>query len=143
MVVQGQVSGSKPKTPHWDYSTVTDLSLPQDLIHDKGTNSFREILTIKVLFTSSNLWMSPYSKRQTELFELIRTQHEEMGKNFKQISDWLNQHGYKTTRGHTFRQNHVWSMFFKKKKSNERFGREFVPSFRSVTVEIMDTLPPE
>ena len=86
--------------------------------------------------------MSPYSSHQTELFQLIKTQHENDGKNFQQISDWLNDHGYKTTRGKVFTQSHVWSMYTKKTKSNERFGREFVPNFKSISIDVMDSLPP-
>jgi hypothetical protein len=85
--------------------------------------------------------MSPYSSHQTELFHLIKTQHENDGKNFQQISDWLNDHNYKTTRGKVFTQSHVWSMYTKKTKSNERFGREFVPNFKSISIDVMDSLP--
>ena len=87
--------------------------------------------------------MSPYSSHQTELYHIIKTQHEDGGKNFKQISDWLNDNGYKTTRGKVFTQGHVWSMYKKKTNSNERFGREFVPQFKSISIDVLDSLPPK
>jgi hypothetical protein len=142
MVFVEQGLGSKPRTLRQDYSTVTGFSLTQDFHPDKNTPTRTEFLTMTVQLTSSNLWMSPYSSHQTELYQLIKSQHEVQGKNFQQISDWLNEHGYKTTRGKVFTQGHVWSMYKKKTKSNERFGREFVPSFKSVTIDVLDSLPP-
>ena len=132
----------KPRTLRQTYSTVREPSLTQDFRPDKNTPTRTEFLTMTVVLTSSNLWMSPYSSHQTELHHIIKTQHEDGGKNFQQISDWLNEHGYKTTRGKVFTQGHVWSMYKKKTKSNERFGREFVPSFKSVTIDVLDSLPP-
>lgn len=116
--------------------------LTQDVISThKMTENQRQYLVLTVQLTSSNLWVSPYSSQQTSLFQLIKTQHEDDGKNFKQISDWLNDHGYKTTRGKVFTQSHVWSMYTKKAKSNERFGRELVPNFKSISVVVMDSVP--
>jgi hypothetical protein len=136
-------SNFKPKTLRQDYSTVTLNSETQDVISpNKNNNTNGQNLIMVIKLTSSNLWMSPYSSHQTELFHLIKTQHENDGKNFKQISDWLNEHGYNTTRGKVFTQGHVWSMYKKKKKSNERFGREFVPYFKSVSIDVLDSLPP-
>jgi hypothetical protein len=142
MLFVEQGLGSKPKTLRGDYSTVRVFSLTQDFYPDKNTPTRTEYLTMTVQLTSANLWMSPYSSHQTELYQIIKTQHEVDGKNFQQISDWLNEHGHKATRGKTFTQGHVWSMYKKKTKSNERFGREFVPSFRSVTIDVLDSLPP-
>ncbi len=136
-------SNLKPKTLRQDYSTVTLNSLTQcSKSPNKNNENQRQYLVLTVQLTSSNLWMSPYSSHQTELFHLIKTQHENDGKNFKQISDWLNDHGYKTTRDKVFTQSHVWSMYTKKTKSNERFGREFVPNFKSISIDVMDSLPP-
>lgn len=124
------------------YSTVTLNSVTQDInSHQKITENQRQYLVLTVQLTSSNLWMSPYSSHQTELFQLIKTQHENDGKNFQQISDWLNDHGYKTTRDKVFTQGHVWSMYTKKTKSNERFGREFIPNFKSISIDVMDSIP--
>jgi len=124
------------------HSTVTLNSETQcSKSPNENTENQRQYLVLTVQLTSSNLWMSPYSSHQTELFHLIKTQHENEGKNFKQISDWLNDHGYKTTRGKVFTQGHVWSMYTKKTKSNERFGREFIPNFKSISIDVMDSIP--
>jgi len=124
------------------HSTVREFSLTQEFNTPKITQTRTDFLIMTIQLTSSNLWMSPYSSHQTELYHIIKTQHEDGGKNFKQISDWLNEHGYNTTRGKVFTQGHVWSMYKKKKKSNERFGREFVPYFKSVSIDVLDSLPP-
>ena len=125
-----------------DYSTVSQFSLTQDFYSHENTPTRTEFLTMTVVLTSSNLWMSPYSSHQTELYHIIKTQHEDEGRNFQQISDWLNDNGYMTTRGKVFSQGHVWSMYKKKTRSNERFGREFVSFFKSVTIDVLDSLPP-
>jgi hypothetical protein len=143
MVFVQQGSGVKSKTLRQTYSTVREFSLTQDNFTPKNNQNQRQYLVLTVQLTSSNLWMSPYSSHQTELFHLIKTQHEDGGKNFKQISDWLNDHGYKTTRDKVFTQGHVWSMYKKKTKSNERFGREFAPQFKSISIDVLDSLPPK
>lgn len=93
---------------------------------------------MSVEFVSSNLWTSPYTPYQQELFDLIHSFHHQDGWNFKQISDWLNANGYVTPRGYRFRQNHVWSIYTKKMKSNERFGREWSPVITDVMVSGVD-----
>ena len=142
MVFVEQGSKVKSRTYRGTYSTVREFSLTQDNFTPKINQNQREFLVLTVQLTSSNLWMSPYSSHQTELYHIIKTQHEDGGKNFKQISDWFNDNGYKTTRGKVFTQGHVWSMYKKKTKSNERFGREFVPQFKSISIDVLDSLPP-
>ena len=39
--------------------------------------------------------------------------------NDVQIADWLNEKGYKTPRGHTFKNNHVHSIAKKRKRRLE------------------------
>ena len=48
------------------------------------------------MFKSSNLWVSPYSQYQQELFSIIRSQHEEQSMNFVEICDYLVSNGYKS-----------------------------------------------
>ena len=38
---------------------------------------------------------------------------------YRMISYWLNEHGYKTTRGRTQKNTHVFSVLKKKKIANE------------------------
>jgi hypothetical protein len=120
--------------PFENYSTVTEFFSTAPIF---GATQ-RYTLSLSVEFVSSNLWVSPYTPYQQELFDLICSFHHKEGWNFKQISDWLNDNGYLTPRGHRFRQNHVWSMYTKKTKSIERFGREWSPVITDVMVSAVD-----
>jgi len=112
------------------YSTVTDYS---------PTGSV--FLIIKVLFRSPNLWVSPYSQYQQELFNIIRSQHEEHGKNFVEIRDYLISKGYKSPRGKDLTQSIVWSIYTKKIKSIKRFSRVFEPVVTDVKLDLLDYFP--
>ncbi len=95
---------------------------------------------MSVQYVSSNLWISPYTPYQQELFDIICKFHQQDHWDFKRISDWLNDNGYKTPRGYKFKQNHVWSIYRKKIKSNERFSREWAPVITDVMVNVVDYL---
>jgi len=93
---------------------------------------------MNVQLTSSNLWLSPYSQYQHKLFNIIRDFRENSDWNFKQISDWLVENDYRTPRDKTFTHKHVWSMYTKKKRSIERFNREYEPIIKNVDIDIVD-----
>ena len=112
------------------YSTVTDFS---------PTGSV--FLVINILFKSPNLWVSPYSQYQQRLFNIIRSLHEEQGKNFVEICNYLISNGYKSTRGKDLTQSIVWSIYTKKKKSIQRFGRVFDPVITDVKLDLIDYFP--
>lgn len=95
-------------------------------------------LTMVIRVTSSNLWTSPYNDYQQKLFDIISTQHEKMGKNFQEISDWLNENQYKTPRGKVFTQSHAWSIYTKKKRSIQRFSREFELEVLSPDLDVIN-----
>ena len=115
-----------------NYSTVT-----------KFPRSGGSFLIINVLFKSSNLWVSPYSQYQQRLFNIIRSQHDEQGKNFVEICNYLISNGYKSTRGKDLTQSIVWSIYTKKKKSIQRFGRVFDPVITDVKLDLIDYFPQE
>jgi len=114
---------------------VTD---PKDNEHSIQTG---HSLVMDVEVSSSNLWVSPYTPYQQELFDLICKLHDTDGWDFKRISDWLNGNGYWTTRGKIFRQNHVWSIYTKKHRSIKRFSREYPHTFKDVKIDSVDYLP--
>ena len=115
-----------------NYSTVT-----------KFPRSGGSFLIINVLFKSSNLWVSPYSQYQQRLFNIIRSQHEEQGKNFVEICNYLISKGYKSTRGKDLTQSIVLSIYNKKKKSIQRFSRVFDPVITDVKLDLIDYFPHE
>lgn len=94
-----------------------------------------------VELVSANLWESPYTLYQKELYGIIRKFHEEDGWNFKQVSDWLNENGYKSPRGKTLKENHVWSIYIKKQRSIQRFSREYDHKVTDMKVDIVDIVP--
>jgi hypothetical protein len=98
-------------------------------------------LTMVLRVSSSNLWTSPYSEYQKQIFEIICNKHDVEGLNFVQISNWLNDNGYKSPRGKVFTQSHVWSIYTKKKRSIERFSREFEPEVISTDLDIVNYVP--
>ena len=89
---------------------------------------------MSVDLVSSNLWVSAYSPYQQELFDIITKFHEKDDWNFKQISDWLTDKGYKTPRGKIFTHSHCWSIYNKKKKSIDRFSREFDSTITDIKI---------
>lgn len=140
VIVRPPKSGRKStdqSAPVGNYSTVTDTSSKANkLIPTKGYS-----LCLSVELISSNLWTAPYTKYQQKLFNIIRKFHEDDGWNFKLISDWLNENGYKTPRGKVFRQNHVWSIYTKKKRSIQRFNREYDHIITDMRVDVVDYRP--
>ena len=100
-------------------------------------------LRLNVLLVSPNLWTSSYTPYQQEIFDIIRKLHDDDGWNFKQISDWLNGNGYLTPRDKVFRENHVWSIYMKKQRSIERFGREYKHTITDMKVDVVDYVPVE
>ena len=120
----------------------TDTVIGNNITSDKVKNNNRSYyLTMEVRITSSNLWLSHYSDYQMELFSIISDLHENQNMTFKQISDYLIEKGYKTPRGYRFTHKHVWSIFTKKKRSDQRFGRSFQPDIIDMGIDIINSYP--
>ncbi|MBX9853308.1 MAG: recombinase family protein [Cytophagaceae bacterium] len=116
-----------------NYSTVIGSS-PK--IAEKSIKNKSFSLKMSVEFISSNLWNPPYSDYQMFLFQTIED-FTKKGWNYVQIAEWLNKNRYKTPRGKKFRQNHVWSIHVKKKRSIERFSREYQPKITSTFISVI------
>ena len=120
----------------------TDTVIGNNITSNKGKNNNRSYyLTMEVRITSSNLWLSHYSDYQMELFSIISDLHENQNMTFKQISDYLIDKGYKTPRGYLFSHRHTWSIYTKKNKSNQRFGREYQPDIIDMGIDIINSYP--
>ena len=125
---------SDQNTPVTYYSTVVECS-------PKGSNQNQYSLRLSVELTFSNLWTSPYSIHQQELYGIICKYHDEEGWNFKQISDWFNENNYLTPRGKVFKENHVWSIYEKKMRSIKRFSREYDHRITDMKVDVVGYRP--
>jgi hypothetical protein len=134
----------KSKTLRGNYSTVVNCSTKESNIgtkvpnHPDDSNPKGYFLTMVLVITSPNLWMSPYSEYQQTLFGIIQHKHEVDGMNFVQISDWLNENQYKTPRGKVFNQSLAWSIYTKKKRSIQRFSRENDTEVVSTGIDIIN-----
>ena len=81
-------------------------------------------LSFTVNITASHLKKIRYSHYQQELWEIIKDKHDS-GMGYRRISYWLNEHGYKTPRGHEFKNTHVFSILKKKRIADERIMKRF------------------
>ena len=126
------------------YSTVVNDSTKgtntgtKFLFSSDDSNQKGYFLSMVVVVTSPNLWMSPYSEYQQTLFGIIQNKHEVEGLNFVQISDWLNENHYQTPRGKVFNQSLAWSMYTKKMRSIERFSRDNDTQVVSTGIDIIN-----
>ena len=96
---------------------------------------------MEVKITSSNLWLSNYTDYRMELFSIISDLHKNQNMTFKQISDYLIDKGYKTPRGYQFFHKHTWSIYTKKNRSDQSFGREYQPDIIDMGIGIINFYP--
>ena len=82
------------------YSTVTEC-FGNGVLSKNST-----LLCFDLNLSSQNLWTPKYSDYQVFLYQTI-TDFREKGMNDVQIANWLNDNGYQTVRGSTFKNNHV------------------------------------
>ena len=59
---------------------------------------------------------------------------------YRRISDCLNEHGYKTPRGHEFKNTHVFSILKKKRIADERIIKRFEPKIENLKFTIKKKL---
>ena len=88
-----------------------------------GGVGLRAYATFDVKIRTAKLCVIPYSQYQQSLYDLILEKRNE-GRSFTAIADYLNENGYKTTRGKKFRNAHVHSILKKKSTRDKRV--EFV-----------------
>ena len=84
-----------------------------------------------VTLRGSNLWSSHYSEYQDLLYKIIELK-QKSGMGYCKIARWLNENAYKTTRGHEFKNTHVFSILKKKTLRDKRLN-----SFHKFEIENM------
>ena len=92
-------------------------------------------ISFTVKITASHLKKIRYSHYQQELSEIIKKKHAS-GMGYRRISYWLNNHGYKTPRGHKFKNTHVYSILLKKKISDERIYNMSKPIITNLRIKL-------
>jgi len=101
--------------------------------------SVQVFLSFTVKITASHLKKIRYSPYQQELWEIITEKHDS-GMGYRRISYWLNEHGYKTPRGHEFKNTHVFSILKKKKIADGRMIKRFEPKIENLKFSIKKKL---
>jgi len=72
-------------------------------------NDVHASLCFHLKLRASHLLVAPYSDYQEFLYQTI-SKHLEMGWNYQQSTDWLNDNGYTTPRGKRFGNAHTHSI---------------------------------
>ena len=93
-------------------------------------------ISFTVKITASHLKKIRYSHYQQELWELIKEKHN-FGMGYRRISNWLNENGYKTTRGHKFKNSHVYSILKKKRVADERIVKRFESKIENLKIKLI------
>jgi hypothetical protein len=93
-------------------------------------------LTFSIKLIASHLKKPHYSNYQYELWKIIKDKHDS-GLGYRRISSWLNKHGYKTLRGHEFKNNHVFSILKKKKIADEKMRKRFEPKIENLKIRVV------
>ena len=89
--------------------------------------TYSEIISyvcVNVTVRCSNLNVPPLSKHQEFLFQKISELHNS-GLGYRRISYWLKENGYKTPRGHEFKNTHVFSILKKRRLREERINKPY------------------
>ena len=94
-------------------------------------------LTFDVDVIASHLFAPAYNDYQQFLYETI-TDFREKGWYFETIADWLNDNGYSTVRGKTFRSPHVHSIIKKKRIRDARLDRRYQPELSTFGLRFVD-----
>ena len=66
------------------------------------------------------------------------SEHQEKGKTFDQIAEWLNEKGYLSVRGKRFRGAHVHSIVKEKRLKDEKLEREYPEKWSDFSLEVVD-----
>ena len=91
-------------------------------------------MCVNVTVRCSYLNIPPLSEYQDFLFEKI-TELQNEGLGYRRIGHWLNEHGYKTPRGHEFKSAHVHSILKKRRLREERINKPYELTYGEWTIK--------
>ena len=94
-------------------------------------------VTFSISITTTKLWESNYTEYQEYLYRRICDYKESSLTpiGYGKISQIFNQEGLKTSRGSTFKNNHVHSIYKKGKIREERINREDIVEVSNPIIE--------
>ena len=76
----------------------------------------------------------PPSAYQIFLYEKIK-ELKNSGLGYRKIAYWLNDNGYKTPRGHSFKSGHVYSILKKRRLRDEKYSQAPDITIRDVHIK--------
>ena len=108
-----------PTTETVYYSRVDGLG---GILSQRNPNDYKVFLSYKISIHSGSLWNSPISNYQLKVYKEIKKLRKE-SLTYKQISNNLNERGWKTVRGKEFMDSGVHSSEMKMDKRMKMMGR--------------------
>ncbi|RUM51507.1 MAG: hypothetical protein DSY87_09155 [Methylococcus sp.] len=102
-----------------------------------GKSSTETYLTFQLTVRVGHLWLGAYSEYQQTLFNTISDLREK-GMTYQQVSEWLNENGYQTPHGKTFKSNHVFSIHKKGKRRSVRLTKTYEPVLSNFGIRFVD-----
>ena len=78
----------------------------------------------------------PPSSYQSKLHKKI-LELQKSGLGYRRIAYWLNDNGYKTPRGHKFKNTHVFSILKKKRIADQRMQKSFEPKVENLILKLI------
>jgi len=104
---------------------------------ESSPNDVDAYLCFHLKLRASHLLVAPYSDYQEFLYQTI-SKHLEMGWNYQQSADWLNENGYTTPRGKRFGNAHTHSIVKKKKIREVRITKFYEPELTDFQLRFVD-----
>jgi predicted transcriptional regulator len=98
-----------------------------------GGVGLRAYATFDLKIRTNKLWIAPYSEYQKSLHDMILDMRNK-GFTFAEIANHLNETGYKTTRGKSFRNAHAHSILKKKSLRDQRLNLAYEPIIENFNV---------
>jgi len=100
-------------------------------------NDVDAYLCFHLKLRASHLLVAPYSDYQEFLYQTI-SKHLEMGWNYQQSANWLNDNGYTTPRGRRFGNAHTHSIVKKKNIREVRITKFYEPELTDFHLRFVD-----
>ena len=127
--VEYNISGFlHPLTPHKRYCGITSKGRPLNSRKPLKYLFFTAIVTTLIPQFPPSSYQNKLHKKILEL--------QKSGLGYRKIAYWLNDNGYKTPRGHSFKSGHVYSILKKRRLRDEKYSQAPKIEVRDVHMKI-------
>ena len=100
--------------------------------HQKSHNPLKYLCFTAIVTTL--IPQFPPSSYQNKLHKKI-LELQKSGLGYRKIAYWLNDNGYKTPRGHSFKSGHVYSILKKRRLRDEKYSKALEITIRDVRLK--------